>query len=97
MLSVFTIVSSTKNLCSLTLLQVGFNSADETAMAGSIIGAGGLVLGATGTMQGIANFKEAKGIAEAAEIRNHDLKLLDEKFKAEELNKDITVEYRCCR
>ena len=36
-LSVFTIVSSTKTLCSLAVLQAGFNSADETAMSGQVI------------------------------------------------------------
>ena len=91
MLSVFTIVSSTKTLCSLAVLQAGFNSADETAMAGSIVGAGGLVLGATGIAQGVSKFEEAKGIAEATQIRNNNLKLLDEESKAKDLNKDITV------
>ena len=90
-LSVFNIVSSTKTLCSLAVLQAGFNSADETAISGQVIGLGGLVLGATGTMQGIGNFEEAANIAKANIVRNNRLKITDEAFKAKDFDRDFTV------
>lgn len=98
LIKVYEFLGSARNLCNLAVIKAGFASADETAMAGSIVGVGGLVLGTAGIVQGVGNFKQAEGIAEATAIRNHDLKLLDEEFKAKDLNnakdlnKDITVE-----
>lgn len=92
LIKVYELLGSARNLSNLAAIKAGFASSDETEMAGSIVGVGGLVLGATGSVQGIGKFQEAKGIAEATEIRNHNLKLLDEEFKNKDLNKDITVE-----
>ena len=92
LIKVCEVLNSARNLSNLALIKAGFNSADETATAGTILGVGGLVLGATGVAQGVGKFKEAEGIAEATEFRNRDLKMLDEEFKAKELNKGITVE-----
>ena len=91
LIKVYDIISSARNLCNLAAIKAGFNSADETAKAGTILGVGGLVLGATGVAQGAGKFEEAAGIAEATEIRNHDLKMLDAESKAKDLNKDIIV------
>ena len=91
LIKVYDIINSSRNLCNQVLIQAGFNSADETAKAGTILGVGGLVLGTTGVAQGVGKFEEAKGIAKATEMRNKKLQALDEEFKAKDLNKDITV------
>ena len=94
LIKVCEVLNSARNLSNLALIKAGFNSADETATAGTILGVGGLVLGATGVMQGVGKFEEAAGIAEATEMRNNKLQALDDEFKAKDLNKDITVEIK---
>jgi hypothetical protein len=98
LIKVLGIVNGTKSLCARIAMQAGFNSADETALGGKILMLGGLALGASGVVQGVGNFEQAKGVAKATKIRNHDLEILDkeleEKFKSKDLSQDTTLEVK---
>jgi hypothetical protein len=94
LIKVLGIVNGTKSLCARIAMQAGFNSADETALGGKILMLGGLALGASGVVQGVGNFEQAKGIAKATEIRNAKLAALDEEFKAKDLDQNITLEVK---
>lgn len=85
---VFKLLSKARSACNLAAIEAGFNSADETAASGKLIALGGLALGSAGVVQGIGNFKQAEGIAEATQIRNNKLEVLNEKFNT----KEVTLE-----
>lgn len=71
-------ISQARNKSGLAAIQSGFDSANQTKTAGSILAGGGLALGAAGVVQGVGNFQQAKGVAEAAEARAKALAKLDE-------------------
>lgn len=92
MTAVFEKLGLARGKLGLALIQSGFNSANETSMAGFITGLGGLALGAAGVTQGIGNFQQAEGIALATEKRAESLELINNKTAPDDLEKGITIQ-----